>query len=345
MGHAVQLDRQTDAASPGAYRAEQISPELAVTMFQLFSGLAGGAAALLAANRLANVDSTIEPGQLALPVALSAAGTLAGAVTLPGEFSLPNPRQSRMRATETFRQRASIDRNCEACKQRSRRISAHSQRFREAGRGVETQQVTDSPIVLKDGNLFLSEVNVPDTAVAPNSEGGLVDVGWGVANGAELVENTDPDQCANSANPCAGGSGDPSYCYLLEVIPSWLSADQIFIGPWCIENTDIIGATEQAGSTEDDDPAPIPAPTIDGTRQEETIQFRLTAEGSGEFGSVQYPVVFEDGANPRPGTGSREVDVDTTGGGGGNGGGDIGQFSTLVALLIILVVALGITTN
>lgn len=67
----------------GGVIPREITTEAAVTLFQLSAGLFGGLAAILAARRLSQVDGTVSPMALALPVLIAGGSTVAGALLLP----------------------------------------------------------------------------------------------------------------------------------------------------------------------------------------------------------------------------------------------------------------------
>lgn len=342
MSHAETFRRRATLRAPRAERetfaASQptLTPETAVTTFQLMSGVGGGLASIVAANRLSGVEGGIQPGQLALPVGLSLAGTLLGAARLPGKFDLPTaglatsaPRADGGGAA-TFRQRASIE-HCEACENRRQRIMSHSSLFR-ARSSFTGRQGGSSPIRLKDNNLFLSEANVPDVSVAPQEEGGVVDVQTAVANGATAVEPDDLDRCDNDANDCFPQSSgeDAPYCYELEVVPEW--TDRRTTTPSCLPGT-AVGANEEVQQWTFDAPS---TGQFSGNSAQFSVQFILTADGSGEFGAFSLPVTVEEGGAQRPGVGEKEVDADTDG--NGNGGGNGGAVSRLENVLILVIV-------
>lgn len=62
-----------------------VPTELAVTSFQLATGVFGGIAALLASRRLSQLGSdTIRVSSLILPIAVAGVSTVIGAFLLPG---------------------------------------------------------------------------------------------------------------------------------------------------------------------------------------------------------------------------------------------------------------------
>lgn len=62
-----------------------VDTEIAVTSFQLASGVFGGLAALVAARRLAKVGSdTIPVRSLIVPITVAGVSTVLGALLLPG---------------------------------------------------------------------------------------------------------------------------------------------------------------------------------------------------------------------------------------------------------------------
>lgn len=172
----------------------------------------------------------------------------------------------------------------------------HHRRLRPSGRFSQRQityqalQPTEENSV-KGGNLFVDEIRV----VGEKTPGSTVTMEVDVANGALLIQASDPDRCDNSANPCES-PGPPietaGYCSAVTFTPAWAGLGDTILG--CPKLTTIGVGIETI--TND-----IVLPASPGTYE---VDVTLAAAGSNEQVTM-----------------SQIINVQDDGSGGGNGGG------------------------
>lgn len=137
---------------------------------------------------------------------------------------------------------------------------------------------------LKDGNLFIEDVGVPDVNVQP---GGNVNTVMEIGNGASFVAIFDDDYC-NPPNIVTRGG----YKYEMIVNPAWTGEKR---KSGCIATTEV-GSFIKSFNPE------FVAPSTEGAHE---ITFRLRTRGTGQTTSTTKTItVRDDGSvDPDPGNG------------------------------------------